>query len=71
MVRQLVEGPCTAQKIFAGCCSPEEPWSKAGLNMLTVCAALELKKDVVLCTALHLGWVRTETGGEQNEGKRK
>uniref|UniRef100_A0A3B4CDW2 Zgc:163083 n=1 Tax=Pygocentrus nattereri TaxID=42514 RepID=A0A3B4CDW2_PYGNA len=29
MVRQLVEGPCTAQEIFAGCCSPEGPRSKA------------------------------------------
>ncbi|XP_034751243.1 C-factor-like [Etheostoma cragini] len=39
--------------------------SKAGLNMLTVCAAEELKKDEILFSVLHPGWVRTEMGGEE------
>ncbi|XP_074512559.1 C-signal-like [Sebastes fasciatus] len=39
--------------------------SKAGLNMLTQCAAEELKKDEILFSLLHPGWVRTEMGGEK------
>ncbi|KAA8585212.1 C-factor [Etheostoma spectabile] len=39
--------------------------SKAGLNMLTVCAAEELKKDEILFCVLHPGWVRTDMGGEE------
>ncbi|XP_078125566.1 C-signal-like [Sander vitreus] len=46
---------------------PAAPYriSKAALNMLTVCAAEELKKDEILFSLLHPGWVRTDMGGEE------
>nr|XP_033798319.1 C-factor-like isoform X4 [Geotrypetes seraphini] len=37
--------------------------SKAALNMLTNCQAVGYKKDGILCTAIHPGWVQTDMGG--------
>ncbi|XP_077379806.1 C-signal-like [Festucalex cinctus] len=41
--------------------------SKAALNMVTVCAAEEMKKEKILFCLLHPGWVRTDTGGQWAE----
>jgi NAD(P)-dependent dehydrogenase (short-subunit alcohol dehydrogenase family) len=37
--------------------------SKAGVNMVNACLALELKPEGFICVVLHPGWVRTEMGG--------
>ncbi|KAK9535212.1 hypothetical protein VZT92_007607 [Zoarces viviparus] len=41
--------------------------SKAGLHMLTLCAAEELKTDEILFSLIYPGWVRTEMGGDEGE----
>uniref|UniRef100_A0A673W4C5 C-factor-like n=1 Tax=Salmo trutta TaxID=8032 RepID=A0A673W4C5_SALTR len=40
------------------------PMASAGLNMLTLCATEEFRKDEILFVVLHPGWVCTDMGGE-------
>ena len=37
--------------------------SKAGLNMLTKCTAVDLIKDNIICISVHPGWAKTDLGG--------
>ncbi|KAM9470175.1 C-signal-like isoform 1-T1 [Clarias gariepinus] len=39
--------------------------SKAGLNMVTRCLAIDLQDDGILCAVVHPGWVQTDMGGEK------
>ncbi|XDV13780.1 hypothetical protein PO909_002116 [Leuciscus waleckii] len=39
--------------------------SKAGLNMLTVYTARDLKADEILCISIHPGYVKTDMGGDK------
>uniref|UniRef100_A0A672ZVW5 Si:dkey-12e7.4 n=1 Tax=Sphaeramia orbicularis TaxID=375764 RepID=A0A672ZVW5_9TELE len=39
--------------------------SKAALNMVSRCMAVDLEPDGILCMAIHPGWVRTDMGGAQ------
>jgi NAD(P)-dependent dehydrogenase (short-subunit alcohol dehydrogenase family) len=46
-----------------GGCNYTYPASKAALNMLTRCIAAELKRDGIITSMIHPGWVQTDMGG--------